>query len=125
MSGSITWPVGSTPPGMDPTSVRRIRFAKSPTDLTPVTGDFRGALDAIDNDSLSTTYVPHASVIRNDGAVSDLYVVGGAAISPDATRVTVWLAAGSVGFEYLVSITVMSVDGQEFTRSFILPVGLR
>jgi hypothetical protein len=110
---------------MDPTSVRRIRFAKSPTDLTPVTGDFRGALDAIDNDSLSTTYVPHASVIRNDGAVSDLYVVGGAAISPDATRVTVWLAAGSVGFEYLVSITVMSVDGQEFTRSFILPVGLR
>jgi len=122
---TISWPVGSSPPGMVSTTVRRIRLPKDPTDVTPVTGDFRGALQAIDNDLLATWFIPVVHVQRNDGNPSDLYAIGTPSISPDATRVTVWLAAGSVGYEYLVSLTVMSVDGQELTRSFILPCNLR
>lgn len=122
---SITWIAGSTPPGMSANAVKRIQFAKSPSDITPVTLDFEGALSAIDCDTLSLTFTPRVVVIRNDGAAADCYALGTPALSPDATRVTVWLAGGSVSFEYLVSTTVMSADGQEIQRSFIIPVGLR
>jgi hypothetical protein len=122
---ALTWPVGATPPGMDATTVKRIRYPKSPLDLTPVTGDFRGALSAIDCDTLDPSFTPLVNVVRNDGGSADLYAVGTPNINADGTRVTVWIAAGSVGFEYLVSITVQSNDGQEITRSFIFPVGIR
>lgn len=122
---ALTWPIGSAPPGMDPATVKRIKFAKSPDDQTPVTGDFRGALASIDNDQLATNFIPQIAIVRNDGGSVDMFAVGTPSISPDATRVTVWLAAGSIGFEYLVSITVQSLDGQHLTRSFIFPVGLR
>lgn len=125
MSQSITWMVGSTPPFMNPSSLRRIKYPKSPSDLTPVTCDFRGALAALDNDTLLPNSVPGTHILRNDGQAADLYVVGPPVMNPDNTRVTVWLAGGSYGYEYLVSVTVMSLDGQEFTRSFVMPVGLR
>ncbi len=125
MSNSITWVAGSTPPGMSANAVKRIQYAKSPADITPVTLDFDGALNAIDSDTLSLTFAPNVAVIRNDGGPADCYSLGTPAFSPDATRVTVWLAGGTVGNEYLVSTTVMSADGQEIQRSFILPCGLR
>jgi hypothetical protein len=56
---------------------------------------------------------------------TDLFVVGTPFINSDATRVSVWIGGGSIGFEYLVSITVMSIDGQELTRSFIIGVQIR
>lgn len=125
MSMSLTWMVGSTPPGMVAQTVKRIKLPKSPNDVTPVTGDFRGALQAIDCDKLQGSFTPQAVVVRNDGQPTDLFIVGTPSISPDSTRVTVWLAAGSVGFEYLVSLTVQSIDGQELTRSFIIACNLR
>lgn len=121
----ITWPAGASPPGMIPSTVKRIKFPKSPDDITPVTCDFTGALQAIDNDTLQPNFIPRAVVLRNDGNSPDLYAIGTPFLSDDKTRVTVWLAAGTVGFEYLVSVTVMSIDGQEFTRSFIMPCNLR
>ncbi len=125
MSNLITWIAGSTPPGMSANAVKRIQYAKSPTDITPITADFSGALSAIDCDTLSETFTPRVSVIRNDGVAADCYALGTPAFSPDATRVTVWLAGGTIGNEYLISTTVMSADGQEIQRSFILPCGLR
>lgn len=125
MSDSLVWMVGCTPPGMQSNTVIRLEFPKSPTDLTPVTCDFRGVLAAIDSDSLSTTFTPQTTIYRNDGNSSDLYVVGTPALNSDATRVSVWVAGGTAGFEYLISITVDSVDDQIFTRSFILPVNIR
>ena len=125
MTGPLTWIVGSTPPGMDPRTLKRITDGKSPTDLTPVTADFRGPLAAIDNDTMSATFTPIVNIIRNDGAAADCYAVGAPTISPDYTRVGVWLAGGTVGCEYLVSTTIMSADGQQLTRSFIIPVTIR
>lgn len=122
---TISWIVGSTPPGMSANSVKRIAYPKSPSDVTPVTCDFSGALAAIDNDQFSGTFSPATTVMRNDGAASDLVVIGTPSMSQDLTRVTVWTASGTVGFEYLIAITVQSLDGQTITRSFILPVNLR
>jgi hypothetical protein len=125
MSESITWTVGATPPGMASNTVKRLSYPKDPADVTPVTGDFRGVLASIDSDSLSTTVIPSTLVLRNDGMSPDLFVLGTPALNSDATRVTVWIAGGTIGYEYLISITVNSVDDQILTRSFIVPVNLR
>ncbi len=122
---TITWMAGGTPPGMSANAVKRIQYAKSPTDITPIELDYSGALSAIDCDTLSLTFAPRVAIIRNDGGAADCYALGTPSFSPDATRISVWLAGGSVGFEYLVSTTVMSADGQEIQRSFIIPCGLR
>jgi hypothetical protein len=120
------WPLGAVPPGMDASQVKRIRYGKGPSDLSPVTCDFSGALSAVDDDGLNVGFTPQAAVIRNDCGLTDLYVVGAPAIDPeDPTRLSVWLAAGSVGFEYLISVTVQSARGQILTRSFIIPVIMR
>lgn len=120
-----SWPIGATPPGMTSSTVKRLSFPKDPSDVTPVTGDFRGVLAAVDADSLSLSVSPSAVVHRNDGASSDLVIVGTPSVNTDATRVSVWVAGGSVGFEYLVSITVNTIDDQVLTRSFIIPVNYR
>jgi hypothetical protein len=125
MSNPLTWTVGNMPGGLIPSTVRRVQQPKSPTDLIPVTGDFRSTLASIDCDRLNTTFLPLTAVIRNDAGIVDLFVVGTPFISTDATRVTVWLGGGSINYEYLISITVMSIDGQELTRSFIMPVAVR
>lgn len=119
------WTVGGVPPGMDSTTVKRLRFPKSPTDVTPVTCDFRGALAAVDCDKMNIAFAPTSQVFRNDGAASDLVVAGQPAINEDATRVTVWTVAGTAGYEYLIMLTIQSIDGQILERSFILPVNLR
>jgi hypothetical protein len=126
----MAWMIGSTPPNMDPNSVRRVRSPKSPSDVVPITCDYTGALAAIDCDTLDSTFTPATSVIRNDGQAADCYVTGTPAIGnptngENQTRVTVWLSAGSAGFEYLVSVSVKSEDGQLITRSFIIPVMIR
>lgn len=121
----LVWPVGAIPPGMTPSSVKRIIYPKSPSDVTPITCDFSGPLAAIDNDSLRASFTPQTSVLRNDGGAPDLYILGTPSMSQDLTRITVWTANGSIGYEYLISVTVQSLDGQTITRSFILPVNLR
>lgn len=125
MPTPLIWPLGSTPPGMVSNTIKRLTYPKDPTDVTPITCDFRGVLASIDCDSLSLTVLPTTTVRRNDGTSSDLFIVGTPGLNSDATRVSVWLAAGTVGFEYLISITVNSVDDQVLTRSFIIPVNLR
>lgn len=121
----MSWIVGSTPPGMDPSSLVRLKYPKSPADSVPVVCDFSGALAAIDCDYLDVTFTPSTSVIRNDDGPADLYVTGTPAINHTETRVSVWCAGGSVGFEYLISVLVRSVDGQMIERSFVFPVMLR
>lgn len=125
MSSSLTWSLGGSLPGIVPSTVRRLTRPKSPTDLIPITGDFRAALNGINCDALDPTFTPETSVSRNDGGTVDFFVVGTPFINTDNTRVSLWLAGGSIGFEYLVSITIMSDDGQELTRSFIMPVAVR
>ncbi len=125
MSATTTWTVGCSPSGLAPSTVRRVTQPKSPTDLVPIACDFRTALASIDCDQLNVSYNPTTTVIRNDGMATDLFVVGTPFINSDATRVSVWIGGGSIGFEYLVSITVMSIDGQELTRSFIIGVQIR
>lgn len=125
MSGSISWPIGSVPVGADPTSLKRLKAGKSPTDVTVINCDFSGALAAIDCDTLSQTSTPSVAVYRNDGGASDCYALGTPAINSDLTRIAVWTAGGTAGFEYLFSVTVMSADGQTLTRSFILPCTIR
>ncbi len=125
MTVPITWMAGGTPIGMAANAVKRIQYAKSPTDITPITLDFEGALSAIDCDTLNETFAPRVAVLRNDGVAADCYALGTPAFSEDLTRITVWLAGGTIGNEYLISSTVMSSDGQEICRSFILPCGLR
>lgn len=125
MSGTLTWAIGCNPVGLAPSTVRRVANPKSPTDLIPETGDFRNVLAGIDCDALNPNYVPLTTVLRNDGGTVDLFVVGTPTINKDNTRVSIWLAGGTIGFEYLISITVMSEDGQELTRSFIMAVAFR
>lgn len=125
MSGSITWLPGSVPPGGDPRTLKRLKDGIAPGDETVVDCDFSGPLAAIDCDTISRNSVPSVAVIRNDGSPSDLYSLGTPAINEDWTRVSVWLGGGSVGFEYLVSVTIQSDDGQRLTRSFIIACTLR
>jgi len=128
MSTTITagaWTLGSTPPNTAPSTVKRIQYPKDPSDQTPVTGDFRGVLAGVECDTLDPAFTPTSLVRRNDAGPADLYVVGVPMINADNTRVTVWLAGGTVGYEYAVSITVRSLDGQILTRSFIMPVAWR
>ena len=110
---------------MNPASVKRIKYGKSPNDVTPVTADFTGALEAIDNDTLDPNTAPVIVIIRNDGNPADCISLGTPSMNADKTRVSIWLAAGTVGFEYLVSCTVMSADGQEICRSFVIPCVIR
>lgn len=121
----MAWNMGGTPPGMDAILVKRIQNPKAPTDIIPITIDFRGPLNILDGDALNTTIVPVISLCRNDDAVNDLTFIPPAQFSTDATRITCWFAAGTATYEYLVSITVQSVLGQTLERSFILPVYIR
>lgn len=123
MSGAITWLAGSVPPGADSRTLKRLRDGIAPGDETVVVCDFSGPLAAIDCDKI--TGVPGVSVIRNDGGSVDLFSLGTPAINEDWTRVSVWLGGGTAGFEYMISVTVQSDDGQRLTRSFILPCTLR
>jgi hypothetical protein len=125
MSGSITWLPGSVPFGMDPATTVRIKRGKSPTDKTVFDCDFSGALSAIDCDTIAQDCVPSVSILRNDGAPADCYCAGTPSINEDWTRVSVWIVGGSPGYEYLVSTTVISADGQIITRSFIVPCTIR
>lgn len=121
----MAWSVGGTPPGMNPLLVKRIRNGKSPFDVTPITIDFRGALAAIDGDRLNIALAPVISSVRNDDVGSDLVFVPPVQFNSDTTRVTIWLAEGTAGMEYLISATVQSIMGQTLERSFILPVYYR
>lgn len=129
MSGNLTWVAGTNPAGFDPRTIRRLRSPKSPTDQTAVNCDWRGVLAAVDCDALLTTFTPTVSILRNDGVISvglpDLILIGNPAFNDDATRVSLVLAAGVVGFEYLVSLTVQTARYDIFTRSFIFPVSYR
>jgi hypothetical protein len=117
MSAAITWLAGSVPPGADSRTLKRLRDGIAPGDETVVVCDFSGPLAAIDCDKI--TGVPGVAVIRNDGGSADLFSLGTPAINEDWTRVSVWLGGGTPGFEYLISVTVQSNDGQRLTRSFI------
>jgi hypothetical protein len=110
---------------MDPASLKRLKFPKAPDDVTPVTCDFSGALESIDCDTLSPTATPASQVFRNDGAPADLYVIGTPSLNTDLTRVSVWIAGGTAGFEYLIKLIVQTLDGQTLSRSFIFPCALR
>lgn len=121
----MAWAVGGTPPGMNPLLVKRVKNGKSPVDVTPITIDFRGALAAIDGDTLNTASAPVITSARNDDVASDLTFVPPAQFNSDATRVTIWLAEGTAGMEYLISTTAQSAMGQTLERSFVLPVYYR
>lgn len=121
----MAWTLGGTPPNMAPGLVKRIKNAKAPADVTPITVDFRGALDAIEDDVLNTAIPVTVSSIRNDDAPTDLTFVPPGQFNTDATRVTIWLAGGTAMIEYLISLTAQSVQGQTLERSFILPVYYR
>lgn len=125
MSSAITWLPGSVPPGADPRSMKRLKDGIAPGDETVVACDFSGPLAAIDCDTISKSSTPSVAVIRNDGGPSDLYSLGTPAINEDWTRVAVRLGGGTVGYEYLVSVTIQSSDVQTLTRSFIIPCTLR
>lgn len=125
MSGTITWLPGSVPMGADPRTLKRLKDGIAPGDETVVACDFSGPLSAIDCDTISQNSTPSVSVIRNDGNPSDLYSLGTPAINEDWTRVAVRLGGGTVGNEYMVSVTVQSSDLQTLTRSFILPCTIR
>jgi|SRR6185437_2838487 len=125
MSGSITWLPGSVPLGADARTLKRLKDGIAPGDETVVACDFSGPLAAIDCDTISQNSTPSVSVIRNDGAPSDLYSLGTPAINEDWTRVAVRLGGGSVGNEYMVSVTIQSSDLQTLTRSFIIPCTIR
>lgn len=110
---------------MDPSLVKRVSKPKAPADMIPITIDFRGALAAVDNDMLNINVAPVVTSIRNDDAATDLVFVPPIQFSSDATRITLWFAAGTAVMEYLISITVQSVLLQTLERSFILPVYYR
>ena len=123
MSGTLTWILGSVPAGADPRSLKRLNGGVSPGDKTVIDCDFSGPLAAIDCDRLLN--VPGVNIIRNDGGSVDLYNLGTPAISDDGSSASVWLGGGTAGYEYLVSITVQSDDGQILTRSFIISCAIR
>ena len=115
------WTIGASPSNMNPVTVKRIKSPKAPADVTPITIDFRGPLDVIEDDILNVSSPVTVSSIRNDDVVSDLVFVPPALFSLDATRITAWFAQGTATNEYLISITARSVLGQTIERSFILP----
>lgn len=116
----MPWALGAVPPGYDPRTIQRVQRPISPTDTTAFSADFSGALDAgVDDDTI--TQVISVNTLRNDDG-SDGF---GVAIPPaivDGRRVTIWVTDGTNGYEYLVSVRVGSVAGQDLTRSFIVPV---
>lgn len=116
------WPLGGTPPGMLPGTVKRVNKPKAPLDQIPITVDFRSALDIIECDTLLGTAVPAVSSVRNDDTVSDLVFIPPPVFSTDLTRVTLWFAGGTAVFEYLITIVARSAGNQVLERSFILPV---
>lgn len=117
----MPWALGANPPGYDPRTVRRIQRPMGPLDVTAFAADFAGALDAaIDDDTIAT--VIGATIARNDDATDSFGLAAPLALNADATRVIVWLGGGTSGYEYLVSVRVASVAGQDLTRSFIVPV---
>lgn len=114
------WPIGGVPVGG---FVKRVKMAKAPTDITPFTADFRSALNNIPGDMIAPN--PSIALARDDDGVVDMSVAAPLNISIDGTRLTVWLASGTVGHEYMCSMTLMSTAGQQLTRSFIIPVYTR
>ena len=120
----MPWLPTSTPPGLDPRTLQRVRNPMSPTDVTTFAADFTGALDsAVDGDTLAS--VISVSFARSDGGSDGFASVIPPQVAPDARRVILWLSGGTAGYEYLVSVRVNSAAGQNLTRSFILPVMLR
>jgi hypothetical protein len=120
----VPWLPTSTPPGLDPRTLQRVRNPMSATDVTTFAADFTGALDsAIDGDIVSS--VVSVTFARSDGGTDGFTSVIPPQVAPDGRRVILWLTGGVSGFEYLVSVRINSVAGQNLTRSFVLPVMMR
>lgn len=114
----MAWPLGGTPSPF----VKRVQRGKDPYDITPVTADLRSMLNTIPNDTISAVPTPVVELSRNDDGIADISLAAPLAVSPDGTRLTAWLAQGTVGLEYMVSLRFSTVAGQQAERSFIIPV---
>lgn len=126
MSGPISWPAGAIPLGADPHTLVRLKNGIAPGDETVVACDFTGPLAAVDCDTIASTCTPAVSIIRNDGGPADLYSLGTPTINDEWDHVVVRLGAPDTpGFEYLVSVTVLSSDSQRLTRSFLIACTIR
>ena len=115
----MAWNLGSSPGK----GIKRLLSAKDPYDITPITCDWHGVLKVIPSDTLTGTVT--ASIARNDDAPADLTLAAPIAVSTDGTQTTVWIAQGSIGFEYLVSLRASTTSSAQYERSFIIPVGQR
>lgn len=112
------WPVGGAPSAY----IKRVQRGKDPYDITPVTADLRQMLNTVAGDTIVASPAPVAVLARNDDGVVDLSLAAPLTVSPDGTRLTCWLAQGSIGKEYMVSLRFSTAQGQQAERSFIMPV---
>jgi hypothetical protein len=119
---TLAWTLGGVPPGMLSRTVKRVRNPLDPSDVTPFNIDCSGALDAVLGDTI--TSIGAISVTRNDDGDADLEVIT-SSLGTDLRRVILWVAGGTTGYEYLLTLTINSVGGQTLQRSFILPVNER
>ncbi len=121
----MVWIAGSTPPSMAPGTVKRFKVPKAPHELLAVSYDLSYILSTIRCDTISFTPSPTAIVFRNDGEHPDLTIMDPLRINYNATRVTFWMAGGTVGFEYMITLLVSTMAGRVLERSALLKVMLR
>lgn len=114
----MAWAVGGAPSAF----VKRVQRGKDPYDITPVTADLRQMLNTIPDDIIINNPQPTATLYRNDDGIPDISLAAPLSVSTDGTRLTCWLAQGTVGMEYMVSLRFRTASGQQAERSFIIPV---
>lgn len=88
--------------------------AKDPADVLDYQLDISAALIGNDGDSIASL-----DVLVQPGAPGDLTLVNAAA---DGSSAVVWLSLGQAGTTYLVTLSIVTVNGRTIQRDVQLPV---